>query len=325
MKTLNQPVITLCTLFDIRFAIQGITMIESVERHTSASINWVTLALDNETYDYLTKLQKENLKILRFEDLGDQELLNLFGVRPWNEICWTSAACLLSYCLKNSKADELVAYIDADCFFFQDFLEFLDNTEPQKRIFIHGHRFSEDRAEWLNKSGRFNVGVVAGFKSDEFDQCVNRWRAQVIEDCSVNQELGKCGDQSYLNEWPNLYHSLKIVDFKGAGVAPWNLNNYRLGLRETGPTVDGENIIFFHFHGLKFVHIGKWIWLYFIAPGYSLREDPDKFIYKKYSKELSGHYDLYESAAQRCTSFSSTIKNMRKYKLHLLCPKWRMF
>jgi hypothetical protein len=318
---MTPPVITLCTLFDFRFAIQGIAMIESVERHTSASINWVTLALDSETYDYLTQLQKENLRVLRFEDLEDQDLQNLFGVRPWGEICWTSAACLLSYCLKNSREDELVAYIDADCFFFQDFLEFLDNAEPQQRIFIHEHRFSEDRAEWLAKSGRFNVGVVAGFKSDEFDRCVTRWREQVIDDCSVNQELGKCGDQSYLNEWPNLYQNLRIVDLKGAGVAPWNLNNYRLGVRQTGPTVDGENIIFFHFHGLKFAHIGEWVWLYFVAPGYSLRQNPNKFIYKIYLKQLSVHYDLYKSTAKRTMSFSWTIKNLRNSKMHLFFPK----
>jgi hypothetical protein len=322
MKSMTQPVITLCTLFDFRFAIQGITMIESVERHTSASINWVTLALDAETYDYLTKLQKENLRVLRFEDLEDQDLQNLFGVRPWGEICWTSAACLLSYCLKNSRADELVAYIDADCFFFQDFLEFLKYAEPRQRIFIHEHRFSEDRAEWLAKSGRFNVGVVAGFKSDEFDRCVTRWREQVIDDCSVNQELGKCGDQSYLNEWPNLYQNLRIVDLKGAGVAPWNLNNYRLGVRETGPTVDGESIIFFHFHGLKFAHIGKWVWLYFIAPGYSLRQNPNREIYRIYLKHLTQNADLFRITSSRSMSLGWTLRNLRKSRIFTYFPKF---
>lgn len=318
---MTQPVITLCTLFDIRFAIQGITMIESVERHTSASINWVTLALDAETYDYLTKLQRKNLRVLRFEDLEDQELQNLFGVRPWGEICWTSAACLLSYCLKNSKPDELVAYIDADCFFFQDFLEFLNNAEPQQKIFIHEHRFSEDRAEWLAKSGRFNVGVVAGFKSDEFDRCVSRWREQVINDCSVNQELGKCGDQTYLNEWPQIYQNLRIVNLKGAGVAPWNLNNYRLGMGESGPTVDGEEIIFFHFHGLKFAYIGRRIWFYFIAPGYLLEQNPNREIYRIYLKYLTQKIDLFRVTANRSMSLGWTLRNVRKSKMHTFFPR----
>ena len=317
---MTQPVITLCTLFDIKFAIQGITMIESVERHTSAAINWVTLALDTETYDYLTKLQRENLRVLRFEDLEDQELQNLIGVRPWGEICWTSAACLLSYCLKNSMSDELVAYIDADCYFFQDFLEFLDNAEPQQKIFIHEHRFSEDRAEWLAKSGRFNVGVVAGFKSDEFDRCVSRWREQVINDCSVNQELGKCGDQTYLNEWPQIYQNLGIVNLKGAGVAPWNLNNYRLGMGVSGPTVDGEEIIFFHFHGLKFAYIGRWIWLYLIAPGYLLEQNTNQFIYRTYIKDLCKRKELFKFTSERSMPIWWTLKNSRKYSLLRIFP-----
>ncbi len=290
-------------------------MIDSVERHTSASINWVTLALDSETYIYLTQLQRENLQVLRFEDLEDQDLLNLFGVRPWNELCWTSAACLLSYCLKISSPGDLIAYIDADCFFFQDFLLFFHGAEPHHKIFVHEHRFSEDRAMWLAKSGRFNVGVVAGYKSDEFDQCIARWRQQVIDDCSVNQELGKCGDQSYLNDWPHLYKNLRIVDLKGVGVAPWNLNNYILGIGESGPTVDGESIIFFHFHGLKFAYIGKWFWLYFISPGYFLKQNPNQFVYRTYLMDLGTRKELFKFTAERSMPIWWTLKNSRKYSL----------
>jgi hypothetical protein len=314
--------ITLCTLFDIKFAIQGIAMIESVERHTSAPIKWVTLALDAETHDYLTRLEKANLRVLRFQDLEDEELQNLIGVRPWGEICWTSAACLMDYCLKKSVAGELVAYIDADCFFFQDFLHFLDESEPEQKIFIHEHRFSQDRAEWLSKSGRFNVGVVAGFKSTEFTRCISHWREQVIQDCSVNQELGKCGDQSYLNEWPHLYNNLRIVDLKGAGVAPWNLNNYRLAVGESGPTVDGENIIFYHFHGLKFVHIGKRVWLYFVAPGYSLLQNPNTMIYRIYLRHITENFDLYRATSDRLMPLGWTFRNLRKSKLCIHFPRF---
>lgn len=90
---------------------------------------------------------------------------------------------------------------------------------------------------------------------------------------------------------------------------------------ETGPAVDGENIIFYHFHGLKFAHIGRWFWLYFIAPGYSLRQDPNRFIYKIYLKQLSKNYELYGFAAQKCMPLSWTVKNLRKYKMHLFFVK----
>ena len=261
-------------------------MIQSVERHSSAKIEWEILALDEAVYHFLKQLNKKNLNVMSFEDLNDLQLHALFGNRPWNEICWTSAACLLNTVLNRSNDDVLVGYVDADCYFFGDILNFFKDMSNGFEIFIHEHRFSKDRAEWLFKSGRFNVGLVGGKNGFNFRKCISVWRDQVLNDCSVNKDLGKCGDQTYLNDWPEKYSTLSIVEDIGAGVAPWNLNSYTLTDIEGRPYVNGVPVLFYHFHGLKFGFVNRFLSIYFPAPGYHLQRSVNRVIYREYLKHV---------------------------------------
>jgi|688.fasta_scaffold09487_7 hypothetical protein len=275
-------------------------MIDSVRRNSSLTIKWEILALDDSIYAYLIGLNDQSFNVMSFADLDDPELNSLFGKRPWNEICWTSTACLLSDVLSRTFDNRIVGYIDADCFFYGEISHFFSDLDSGHEIFIHEHRFSKDRQDWLFKSGRFNVGLLGGMNGGTFRQCISKWRKQVLADCSVDQRLGKCGDQTYLNDWPDLYPSLKVVDYIGAGVAPWNLNNYRLGQNDNVPTVDGSEVLFYHFHGLKFVFFSKFLSIYCPAPGYNLISNYDSLIYKKYIKSL-----LYTRRSMKLFEFRS--------------------
>jgi hypothetical protein len=153
-------------------------------------------------------------------------------------------------------------------------------------IAIHEHRFSLDRLEWLAKSGRFNVGVVAGVVGEEFTKCLQRWRSQVLNRCDVNQSEGRCGDQTYLNEWPSLYPELSIMSGKGVGLAPWNLNNYQISSSNGRILVDQDELYFYHFHGLKIGYFTSRIAFFTPATGYALKRVPNSEIYKPYLSQL---------------------------------------
>lgn len=284
--TVNSKALNLCTLFDKRFLLQGITMIQSVERFAAAKINWTVLALDEETFQFLTEKNLVNLEIVTLDSIDDKELKALKGIRPWNQLCWTSAACLLRFVNLKIHEGEIAGYIDADCFFFYDVLKTLQPLHFGSCIAIHEHRYSADRVKWLNLSGRFNVGLVAGVSGTEFDQCIERWRIQVLDNCEVDESAGKCGDQTYLNEWPDLYRNLSILDEKGVGVAPWNLNNYHITLKNNQIHVDLEPLQFFHFHGLEIGWISKSLQIYKYAPGYSLNWGEVSPIYEAYLNRL---------------------------------------
>jgi len=261
-------------------------MIESVERYSTSRIKWTILTLDNESADFLLKNSTINIEILTLESIKDEELKKLVGVRPWNELCWTSASCLLRLVNNGARFGEISAYIDADCFFFQDITEMFLPLFHGQTIAVHEHRFSRDRFNWLAKSGRFNVGVVGGVKGTEFDDCLNRWRMQVLESCIVDQRNGKCGDQTYLNEWPDLYKKLVILDEPGVGLAPWNINNYVISQKDKVIYVDDKKLFFYHFHALEFYIANSKMIVYEAAAGYKISKNSTKLIYMEYTKQL---------------------------------------
>jgi hypothetical protein len=231
-------------------------------------------------------MNKSNMKVINIDKFNDLELQALKLTRVWKEFCWTSAACLLNYCLSESPLEERVAYIDADCYFFEDICELLKPLESGSEIAIHEHRFSRDRISWLEKSGRFNVGLVAGLNKAEFKACVSRWRRQVLNRCDVNDMEGRCGDQTYLNEWPELYRSLHVLGSPGAGLAPWNIKNYKVTTINGTLKVDLKPIYFYHFSALEFIYFSKVFIIFVPAAGYLNMDRNERVIYSQYMKHL---------------------------------------
>ena len=288
MKTnLDSPkTVSLCTLFDSNFLLQGLALIKSIEKSSTLSIKWTVLALDRKSENFLASLKKSNLKIVNLNSIQDKDLYALIGRRPWREICWTSAACLLNYLKLKTPPGDLIAYVDADCFFYSDIAMTLSQLKIKGSIGIHEHRYSEDRLDFLEKSGRFNVGLISGITGKNFDDCIDLWRKQVLNDCSVDPEKGKCGDQTYLNEWPDLYEHTVIFHDKGIGCAPWNINSYKISRVNRIIKVDSVPLQFFHFHALQIGYLGKKLALFVPASGYKLNKNEIKPIYVEYIRSM---------------------------------------
>jgi hypothetical protein len=186
---------------------------------------------------------------------------------------------------------------------------------------ITNHHYTP-RYNQEKRSGLYCVQFMF-FKNNYFgNRILNNWRNKCLRWCFDKVENNKFGDQKYLDSWKRDFSGVYETKMLGAGVAPWNLNNYRLGMGESGPTVDGEKIIFFHFHGLKFAYIGRWIWLYFMAPGYLLEQNPNREIYRIYLKYLTKNIDLFGITASRSMSPGWTLRNMTKSKLHAYFPRF---
>ncbi len=309
----------LCTLFDSGFLLQGLSLIESVTKYSSESVDWVILALDNESHDALAKLDNPRFNVLHIDTFPDEELKALRSSRPWREFCWTSASCLLNYSIANGTSYNFVGYVDADCYFMSDINEMIKQIPNNKNIGIHEHRFSPDRADSKATSGRFNVGVVIGKPKSEFVNCISRWRLQTLDSCELNPDLGKCGDQMYLDEWPDLYDSLYIFESKGVGLGPWNLNNYEISHRNNEVFADSDRVYFYHFHGLTIKRIpliGCW---YVPASGYNLKYTPISEIYRPYMDLLVSSrkkFGLKTPYSIGHRDFSWFIKNFYRKKIY---------
>ena len=276
------------TLFGQSYMSRGLAMIESIQKNTSLSVKFTVLAMDDSTYDYLNSSTAPEVNVIALHDFRDQIFQSLIGVRAFRELCWTAASCLTNFVFQEDQKSDFIVYVDADCFFFTDIANMINKWDEDSNIFVHEHRYSPERKKWEESSGTFNVGVV-GFRSknNEVKNCLERWRLQVLNFCELIPEKGFCGDQGYLNEWPDLYSGLQVMRTLGEGAAPWNIEPLSVRRVATDLEIGDQKLIFYHFHALRILYSRRWhVLLIHLAAGYSIPISVRKLVYKPYLQIL---------------------------------------
>lgn len=244
---------------------QGLALYESLVRHSSAPFMLHVLAMDRECEQTLKALALPSLEVTAldvFEYHSGIGALNLRQQRTWQEYCWT--------CASNFAADltrftiEEITYLDADLMMFSD-PEMVFMEMGNRSIGITPHRLIPSKKH-LEVNGRYNVGWVT-FRGNAGRRCLTDWASDVRNKCSATDG---CGDQKYLDEWPEKYGAEVCELGIGVNVAPWNLANWRL---TAGPRVDGVNVICFHAH--EYLHGQR-------LTNYELRNEDRALIYVPY-------------------------------------------
>jgi hypothetical protein len=64
-------------------------------------------------------------------------------------------------------------------------------------------------------------------------------------------EGDRFADQKYLDRFPTLFEGVLVLDNPGANLAPWNMGRHRLTEEDGRILVDGQPLIFYHFHNFK--------------------------------------------------------------------------
>jgi hypothetical protein len=239
-----------CTLFNWAYLPQGLALYHSLERATAGNFVLYVLCMDDFTSAALQKCCFSNVRIIRLVEIEDDTLRSLRATRSVGEYCWTCTTPLVMHVQELHPPGAVVIYVDADLWFNSDPRTVLDEMGGGS-IYIHEHDFAPAHAELAKASGRFNVGLVAFRNNEEGRACLERWKAQCIDECVMDPEAGKCGDQNYLDEWPALYPGLVISTNPGVGLAPWNVTKHSIGSNRNGPTVDGRPVVFYHYHSLS--------------------------------------------------------------------------
>jgi hypothetical protein len=214
--------------------------------------------MDDVCYEVLEKMDLPGVRLISLAEIEDQcpGLLEAKKNRTRVEYYFTCSPALPLYVLNKAPSVDAITYLDADLFFFADpapiFAEIADHS-----IAIIEHRFPADLRD-LAEHGIYNVGFLF-FRHDETGLvCLRRWLEQCLEWCYDRVEGDRYADQRYLDDWPQRYDKLIVLQHKGANLAPWNLARYDVTFRAGQCLVDGQPLIFFHFHGLK--RVGNWLY-----------------------------------------------------------------
>jgi hypothetical protein len=279
-----------CSLFNKLYLPQGVALYRSLERTAGDGFVLYLLCMDEYSAAALARFNFPHLRIIDLAAIEDDALRRARANRSFREYCWTCTTSLLLHVQDLHPAGSVVTYVDADISFFSDPSAILAEL-GDRNIFIHEHDFAPEHAHYL-PAGRFNVGVAAFRNNDEGRTCLKRWKAQCLDDCSVDLAAGKCGDQHYLDDWPQLYSGLVISSNPGVGLGPWNITKRRLELDQGKVTVDGRPVIFYHYHGLRILRPRLGVTPVFMANSeYLIDPNVVHAIYRPYVQSLAGALD----------------------------------
>lgn len=242
-----------CTYFDINYLPRALCLLNSLEKHCSTFLIFV-LCLDQVSYEQVKAMEHPYVVPVTLSELenADKELADVRSSRSLLEYYYTCGPAFVLHTLRCHPEIDLLTYIDADTYFYSDPSCLLSEME-ENSIGITVHRFGHTPPQ-----GRFNVGWISVRQDKNGIACVSWWRERCIEWCYERFEDGKYADQKYLDEWPTRFQGVKVIENRGANVAPWNVRDYSIGFDGNRVTVDSDPLVFFHFHGFK--QIAPWLY-----------------------------------------------------------------
>ena len=275
------------TFFNYKYLIRGLLLYESLNKNVD-NFRLYVIAFDQYTYNYLMNKKFKKITPIKFKDFEDKELLSVKKTRSSTEYFWTCSGSSILYLFKKKKIKDCT-YLDADTFFFDYPAKIIKSINKESCI-ITKHNYSKEYNQ-SNTNGIFCVQFMY-FKNNAIaKKILTRWRNQCLEWCYNRVEDGKFGDQKYLDEWPDIYKKhVLICEEKGAGLAPWNIQDYELFRKNK--KFYAKNIIskkkfdiyFYHFHELKILNSN----LSYIG-NYKIPKIAYDLIYSPYIKR---YYDL---------------------------------
>ena len=275
-----------CTFFDINYLTRGLALYQSLKKHCPEFTLYV-IAFDNRCFDILHDLDYPEIIPIRLTQMeeSDSELCKVKERRTFVEYFWTSTPSVIKYCIEKFNL-EYCTYLDADIFFFSDPSILLQElVDKRGDVLITEHRYTPcyDQTDRL---GRFCVQFMT-FKNNPNGMKILEWfRDACIKWCHNFCEDGKFGDQKYLDDWPERFENVVVLEHLGGGVAPWNVQQYDIVCENEKVFIQHGNkqysLVFYHFHELKiFEGYGP------SHSGYHLSSSVKKFIYEPYLSALN--------------------------------------
>jgi hypothetical protein len=276
-----------CTLFDINYLANFLALYESLTSN-SRELKVYAFCMDYQSVNYLSNyegVKEGNIICISLAQLIAHfpELNRIKQERSLVEFYFTCSSFICSYVFEKFDCEH-ITYLDADLLFFDSpekiFQEFGDAS-----IGIIRHRFY-GWGKRFEKYGKYNVGLVIFKNDDNGRNCLKSWKEDCAEWCFdfYDKKNKRFGDQKYLDKWENNFKGVKLIEQKGANVAPWNIGQYYINIRDGKIFVDNSPLIFYHFASFKKVNYNTYttnLSLYFAKPSKILKQSVYRFYLDK--------------------------------------------
>jgi len=247
--------------------------------------------MDDVTYNLLSKMALENIELIPLKEFEDPELLKLKNTRTFGEYCWTCTASLLLFLLKKYPNLEMVTYLDADLYFFNNPKPFFDEFKNNS-IFITKNDLSLEYKR-LSVYGKYNVQFNIFRNDEEGLNALNWWRKKTINWCCSRsrgifykrdgEKNMQGGDQIYLEDWPSRFRNVYVLKNKKLCLAPFNISQYHIFLKNNTIYVEDTKLVFYHFHSFE---INGWNKFTLADGAYKITKEVCSLIYSPYINEI---------------------------------------
>ena len=314
-----------CTLFDSNYLDKGLVMFDSLYNHMS-DFKLYTLAMDDTCYKILTDIKAKfdsyanliPISINNFiADSLNSGLAELKQTRDWGEFCWTCTPYIIDYVITRFN-EKICTYIDSDLYFYAN-PECLIDDMQDKSVQIVEHRLTNSISDRALKrhSGTYCVQFNTFKNTPEAMNLLRWWKSKCFESASRINTSKVFGDQKYLEGWETKSF-VSVLKNLGGGVAPWNINQYRLindGViskleeKKTGKIFE---LIFYHYHSIKYITPKK-IDIFIYARNFGVDDKLVSALYIPYLEVLDAkknflreNYGFYQII---CSTSGSSKKN----------------
>lgn len=248
----------LCTVYNSLYLDKGLVLYDSL-KNCCSDFSLYVLCMDDKCYEVLSDINADYMIPIRLRDFEDDELLKVKSTRSFGEYCWTCTPSIILYIIEKYK-EPICTYIDADMYFYKDPQILIDEMiSAGKSVMIIPHRFTKVNKE-LEVNGIYCVEFNTFVHQDDSMEVLKKWRVDCLECCTSENDGFHYGDQKYMDSWPESYECVYVCPNLGAGVAPWNIQSYKLIddnngdikliSRKTKIIVD---LVFYHFQHIVFI------------------------------------------------------------------------
>ncbi len=238
------------------YAGKVLALCESLRQHCpEIRTHW--LVADTRDEELLDELKDSAIDEIMFVDD-----FSSFGDRAWlfrHDIIELSTAIKPSVALTLLERTDcdLLLYFDPDQVVFSPLDDLLDTLRSASAVLTphllepYGEsKAVQDHEICALRNGIFNLGFLGVRDCSEGRALLRWWNERCREYCWGDWRSGVFTDQKWINFAPVFFPDVSILRSPRFNVAPWNINQRRLGGSfDEGFLVEGEPLGFYHFTG----------------------------------------------------------------------------
>lgn len=272
---MNQERQTFCTVFDKNYLYQGVTLFRSLQSHIS-HFTLYCLALDTESVSALKALQFENLIVVGLEALNAEQVNWIRSRTNYPQFCWSMQPLICRYVL--DLGEPSVTYLEADSWFFSNPQPIFDELKGFS-VSLAPHFYSPQFQNFQDGSGIYCTHFNYFKNDDDGTACLEFWRQKNFE---YTKDLPQTyPGQSALDLFKPKFSGVAVITHRGAGVAPWNVQQYQVTKNGATTLIDQLPVIFYHYHQLARFEDGK-----FNLGEYPISKAAIKYLYLPYIRAV---------------------------------------